>query len=92
MSTCNDCKYSIIEDYGYSNYTVEGSDIDCLNGLNPGFPVDNWYGDSKETKFGATCPAFFAGTGVAVDVDRDEGELVNYSDDPEIKVLLEARS
>jgi hypothetical protein len=88
---CSECIYSIREDNGYSNYTVEGTDIDCLKSLNPNFPVDAWYGECKQGLFAAECPSFFRGVGVSVDVDQDMGELENYSDDPEIKELLRIR-
>jgi len=48
---CCNCRYSLTEDNGYSNWTVEGTDIDCLKKLNPSFPVDAWYGECPEGKF-----------------------------------------
>lgn len=88
---CSKCKYSILEDNGYSNYTVEGTDIGCLKGLNPKFPVDAWYGECPEGEFAQTCPSFTEGESVSVDVEREDGRLEDYSDDPEIKELLRLR-
>jgi len=85
---CTDCKYCICSDYGYSNYTVEGTTADCLLGLNPGLPHDRFYGETPELDFAKTCEKFAAGYGVGVDVDQDLGALENYSDDEEIKELL----
>jgi hypothetical protein len=31
---CTDCKYCVEQDEGYSNWTVEGTEIDCLLGKN----------------------------------------------------------
>ena len=76
------------EDNGYSNYTVEGTDLICLKNLNPQFPVDAWYGECPEGLFAAECQSYAAGHGPHVDVDREEGDLENYSDDEEVKQLL----
>ncbi len=88
MRLCSDCKYCIISENGYSNYTVEGSDADCLLKLNPDFPEDNWYGDDPSHKFASKCGDFESGDGVRVDVEQELGALENYSEDEEIKGLL----
>lgn len=88
--TCNDCKYCIMQDFGYSNYTVEGTEADCLKNQNQRFPVDNWYGHSEEAKYAFECPMFVEGDPVYVDCDQEDGALENYSDDPEVKELLRA--
>ena len=88
MKKCNACKYHLNQDTGYSNYTVEGRDIYCLLEQNPDLPVDLWYGDEPKLDFAETCASFQPGDGVYVDVDHDDGDLENYSDDPEIKTLL----
>lgn len=88
---CTDCKYYIEEDYGYSNYTVEGNTSDCLLGLNPGLPKDSFYGEEPSLWFAEKCSSFSAGDGVFVDCERYSGELENYSDDPEVKELLRLR-
>jgi hypothetical protein len=85
---CNECKYCILLDYGYSNYTVEGTTADCLRGLNPGLPKDHFYGEQEELKFAETCKSFIAGDNVYIDVEQEDGALENYSDDEEIKELL----
>ena len=88
MPKCTDCKYCLQEDYGYSNYTVEGTSVDCLLNLNTKFPVDRGWVHDPEIDYAEECSKFCSGEAVAVDCDMDEGELVNYSDDPEIKELL----
>ena len=88
---CSRCKYSIREDNGYSNWTVEGCDIDCLKKLNPKFPVDAWYGECPEGDLAQTCPSYTEGDGVNVDVEHEMGPLEAYSEDPEIKELLRLR-
>lgn len=92
---CNKCKYSLQEDEGYSNYTVEGTTIYCLLNLNADFPVDRFYGEEPKLKFAEKCPSFTAGDGVYVDVEREDqadGEKLSagYTDDPEIAALVDA--
>ena len=87
---CTDRKYCIQDDYGYSNWTVEGTSVDCLLHLNDKFPVDRFYGEVPELLFAKDCPRFIAGNSVEVDVDQEDGDLENYSDDPEIKALLKS--
>lgn len=89
---CTDCKYHITEDYGYSNYTVEGTVIYCLLNKNPKFPCDRGWDLIPEVKFAETCPQFSRGSGVHVDCDKEEGAYENYSDDPEIKDLLKGKN
>ncbi|MCP4392655.1 MAG: hypothetical protein GY804_00010 [Alphaproteobacteria bacterium] len=94
-SKCTDCKYCVEEDYGSSNYTVEGTDVDCLLGLNPSLPEDRFWGEEPVLTFAETCEKFEAGVGVDIDCDRED--LTNsddplssaYAEDPEIKLLLD---
>lgn len=85
---CDNCKYCVLTDTGYSNYTVEGTDADCLLNLNPGFPEDYWYGEEPALAYAENCPRFTPGEPTMIDVDREKGDLENYSDDPELKQLL----
>lgn len=88
MKSCNDCKYCMNTDYGYSNYTVEGTVSECLLNLNPNFPVDRFYGEEPALKYAKKCIKYEVGESVSVDVDCDLGLLENYSEDSEIKELL----
>ena len=73
MKKCSNCSYCLIVDYGYSNYTVEGSDVYCSLGLNPDAPFDRWYGEDKRDTFASTCPKFDETEGpVLIDVERDD--------------------
>ena len=85
---CNSCKYAIEVDYGYSNYTVEGTTVDCLLHLNPKFPEDRFYGLEPYLLFANECKSFSKGDPVGIDCDQEDGSLENYSNDPEIKNLL----
>ena len=92
---CTDCKYHVSEDTGYSNWTVEGTDVDCLLGLNPDMPIDNFFGEEKSLEFAQKCDRFVKGDGVYIDVDREGLEDYDnplssaYTDDPEIIPLLD---
>jgi hypothetical protein len=71
--TCEGCKFALLEDYGYSNYTVEGTTVHCLKRLHPdreGF--DRWYGEDGRLLFAERCPGFVAGEPVEVDVEQEK--------------------
>ncbi len=86
---CTDCKFCILRDNGYSNYTVEGTDIECLLDMNPAFPADHFYGEAAELDFANICPRFKAGDLMGVDVENEHGELFNYTSDPEVIAIIE---
>jgi hypothetical protein len=85
---CTDCKYCVLQEYGWSNWTVEGKEADCLLGKNPDFPADNFYTEATELKYAEKCSCFCKGTPVDIDVEREDGFPEGYSDDPYIIVLL----
>lgn len=89
MNSCNECKWCLLEDYGYSNYTVEGTEASCLLQLNPSLPADHRWGEASQLKYAAECPRFAAGDPVHVDVDHENGSLLNYVDDAEVRELVE---
>lgn len=97
MKKCDECKYCVLEDFGYSNYTVEGVTAICLKDENPGLPKDRWYGEEPVLDFAEECKSFEAGQPVEIDCDREEcgyGDKARpihlaYSNDPEIQALLE---
>lgn len=86
---CNECKFCVLEDYGYSNYTVEGTDADCLLDMNPFYPADNWYGDAEAHDFANVCPRFKEGNPIEIDVDHENGHIINYAHDGEVYAMLE---
>ena len=88
MKTCNNCKYSITFDNGYSNWTVMGTDIACLHNLNPSFPMDLGYELPKELKFADECPNYMEGEPIHIDCDNENGDYENYTDDLELKELV----
>lgn len=86
---CDDCKFCVLEDYGYSNYTVEGTNADCILEMNPWFPDDHRWGESDSMAFANVCPRFKEGGAIEIDVDRESGHILNYTDDPEVVDILE---
>lgn len=70
---CTACMFCKQSDFGYSNYTVEGTSVDCLWNANPKFPTD----DSSEDKqaeasaYAEQCEFYREGTGLYFDCDRE---------------------
>lgn len=91
--TCMDCKFRLSQDFGCSNYTVEGTTFYCLFKKHPGAPFDEFYGEDKRLAFAEQCDGYVKGKGTNIDCDRDsqkeDGNLSAYTDDPEIVALLD---
>lgn len=60
-----------MQDYGYSNYTVEGTEFFCAIKKHPADGFDRWYGDDKRLAFAAGCDMFREGEPIGLDVDGD---------------------
>lgn len=69
--TCNDCRFAVLEDYGYSNYTVEGTNFTCAKRLHPDGVFDRFYGDDQRLAFGNDCDGFVKGEPLEIDCDRE---------------------
>ncbi len=76
--TCVECIFCRQSDYGYSNWTAEGTTAACIFNLSPEF--DTYPNGQQKIAFEAakkiaeTCKAFRAGTGLYEDVDGEERE------------------
>lgn len=86
---CDDCKFCVLEDYGYSNWTVEGTDANCLLHMNPWFPVDRGWETAEELDFANICPRFKEGEPMHIDVDHENGHIIHYAHDSEVYTMLE---
>lgn len=84
---CTDCKFCYEVDYGYSNYTVEGTTVYCLMGANPNFPKDRWYGEEPELEFANQCSFFVEGDSVKRYVEESDEDLLGGLDQ-EMKALM----
>lgn len=88
--SCENCKWALGDDYGYSNYTTEGTYFHCLKKLHPEDGFDMFYGEDKRLDFAQECSGFQEGGMITLDCDRDDvkGEDHNdfsaYSSDPEV--------
>lgn len=74
MKNCSQCSNCHLQDYGYSNYTVEGTSVHCMIKLHPEDGFDNFYGDAPEGQYAETCEGFSEGNPIEIDVDGDERE------------------
>ena len=74
--SCVGCAYLYAQDYGYSNYTVTDTDMDCALNSNPNLPADEPY-DWKQVpdNWPATnnnrCSSYVSGEQIRYDVDGD---------------------
>ena len=85
---CRDCVWCVLEDDGYSNYTVENTRQGCLLKLNPKFPLeDSFYGKEPGNEFAEQCPSFKAGSPTHIDVDH-EYSLHEYAANDEVKARI----
>lgn len=71
---CTDCSNCLLEDFGYSNWTVEGTYVHCMKNLHPESPFDHWYGEDKRLNFANECESFVKGELESIAVDGDEFE------------------
>ena len=77
--SCLDCKNALEWDQGYSNWTVEGTDVYCVLGLNPALPVDRFYGAEPALSFAENCEQFETGNHPRLDVELEELEPLDRS-------------
>lgn len=71
MKSCEDCKFAAFIDFGYSNYTCEGTTFSCAKNAHPDGSFDRWYGDEVKLEFAEKCPVFVAGDAIYMDVDGE---------------------
>lgn len=88
LRSCDDCKFLLLTDEGYSNWTVENTIARCLLSANPRFPADHAWGMADDLNHAEQCASFEAGDPIHLDVDRDKGDAVNYTDDDIVKAIL----
>lgn len=75
--SCSDCKFCAYQDFGYSNYTVEGTNIHCL--LNKFEPYEAGYpNEYKKLGVATYCDSFNKGQHWSLDCD---GEIEGPTDD-----------
>jgi hypothetical protein len=70
--TCEDCSNCLLMDFGYSNYTVEGTTVVCMVGAHPNKEFDRFYGVDERLKFAEQCDKYTPGEPDALDVDGED--------------------
>jgi len=63
---CSNCVYSFLEDVGYSDYTVEGTDVECLIEVHP---KKSFADDSRDNNYAEKCKEFEQGIVVHISVE-----------------------
>lgn len=90
---CDECRFSVEQDEGYSNYTVEGCMVQCAKGLHPDGDFDRWYGNDKRIRKLDDCPGYVKGEPLHLYVDMSEGDDWSKLSPEELEVydLLQSR-
>lgn len=70
--SCKKCKYAILQDEGYSNYTVMGTEFHCAKKLHPEDGFDYWYGEDKRLDYAQQCSSFEQGEPIKMDVEQND--------------------
>lgn len=68
-ATCENCENCLLLDFGYSNWTVEGTTVICMEQAHPDLEFDRYYGTDERLKFAETCPKYVNGEPDSLDVD-----------------------
>ena len=71
MKTCNECKFAVFQDDGYSNYTVEGTTFQCRKEIHPDGDFDRFYGTDTRLEHASLCAGFVEGASIDMDVERE---------------------
>lgn len=77
---CEDCEFAIMQEVGYSNWTVEGTNFYCAKRLHPSDGFDRFYGRDKRLDFAAQCVGYRHGHPVGLDVDGENDLSENDQD------------
>lgn len=95
-TSCIGCKFLYAHDRGYSNWTVEDTEIICALALNPALPASEPYDWKQEddnwnaTKNGR-CSRYATGPRVRLDVD-EEDTVESQTDDAEQRAAIKKHS
>lgn len=69
---CSECRFAIFRDYGYSNWTVEGTQFMCAKRLHPDDSFDRFYNVNPKLEYAEKCDGFVEGIPVDMDVDEEK--------------------
>ena len=69
---CDRCVYAHLQDYGYSDWTTEGTTFKCMRNKNPHGEFDRWYGEDSRLLYAEQCRKFTPGDPVHLSVEGNE--------------------
>ena len=69
---CNHCRYAVMRDYGYSDWTVEGTYFSCALNMHPEGKFDRWYGEDPRLEFAENCERYSYGDPLWMSVSGEE--------------------
>lgn len=78
--SCADCKHCLLEEYGYSNYTTEGTEFYCLIKKHPDDGFDAWYGSDPRLNYAHKCGSYVKGEGIDMDCDHENYDELSAED------------
>lgn len=58
LKSCDTCFFVVLKDYGYSNYTTEGTEVHCTLRKHPDGPFDRWFGEEEKLSFAEKCESY----------------------------------
>lgn len=65
---CTNCRFARLQDYGCSNYSVDGTMVECVEKKHPRAEFPD---DSPENDFASNCESFQQGNPIYLSVDED---------------------
>lgn len=75
--SCGGCKFAVMQDHGWSNYSAEGAEFFCSKQVHPEDGFDSFYSASPRLAFAADCTLFEAGFPINMDVDGEAAADLN---------------
>lgn len=87
--SCIGCKFIYLQDSGWSNWTVENTDVICAKNRNPNLPAEGPWDWEKEGKDNwpktqnSRCELYDVGQTIHLDVDG-EAKPEDFTDDEEV--------
>ena len=69
---CTGCYHAVLQDHGYSNWTVEGTNVYCSKKLHSNDGFDRWYGENTDDNYANHCDSYRSGKPVGMDVDHED--------------------
>jgi len=86
MKTCNECRFALMQEFGYSNYTVEGTTFHCMLQEHPDGEFDRWYGTDTRLQYAEKCEKYEEGDPDILDVEQSDYDSLS----PMAKLFLQS--